>query len=89
MSVVADNFTQEVGKNYELKVSGDAKETVTKKLATKAKAIQITADDEITLKTGSAQIVMKKNGDITIKGKKIEIKGSGDVIVKGSKVQAN
>jgi type VI secretion system secreted protein VgrG len=88
-TVVGENSKVEIGKNYELKVSGDAKETVTKGLATKAKTIQITADDEITFKTGSAQIVMKKNGDIVIKGKKIEIKGSGDVIVKGSKIGAN
>jgi type VI secretion system secreted protein VgrG len=32
---------------------------------------------------------MKKNGDITVKGKKIQIKGSGDVIVKGSKIAEN
>ena len=55
----------------------------------KAKKIQITADDEISLKTGDAEIVMKKNGDITIKGKKINVKGSGDVIVKGSKIAEN
>jgi type VI secretion system secreted protein VgrG len=87
--VIGDTSKLEVGKNYEIKVAGDASESVTKKLSTKAKSIQITADDEITLKTGSAEIVMKKNGDITIKGKKISINGSGDVIVKGSKVQAN
>ena len=32
---------------------------------------------------------MKKNGDITLKGKKITIKGSGDVIVKGSQIKEN
>ena len=56
---------------------------------TKAKKIQFVADDEITIKTGKAMIVMKKNGDITIKGKKINVKGSGDVIVKGSKIKEN
>jgi type VI secretion system secreted protein VgrG len=47
------------------------------------------ADKQITLKTGSAKIVMKSNGDITISGKNINVKGSGKVILKGSKVSAN
>ncbi|HEU4618861.1 MAG TPA: type VI secretion system tip protein TssI/VgrG [Gammaproteobacteria bacterium] len=86
---VAENLRQQVGKDYELRVAGDANQNVDKKLLAKAKSIQITADDDITLKTGSAEIVMKKNGDITIKGKKITVNGSGDVILKGSKIQAN
>ncbi len=32
---------------------------------------------------------MKKNGDVTVKGKKITIKGSGDVVIKGSKIAQN
>ena len=32
---------------------------------------------------------MKKNGDITLKGKKITVKGSGDVVLKGSKIAQN
>jgi len=47
------------------------------------------ADDQITLKTGSATIVMKKNGDITISGANINVKGSGNVVVKGSKITNN
>ena len=47
------------------------------------------AADSITLETGSARIVMKKNGDITIEGKKISVKASGDIILKGSKIKEN
>ncbi|MBZ5584436.1 MAG: hypothetical protein LAQ30_19935 [Acidobacteriia bacterium] len=47
------------------------------------------ADDEIAIKTGSAQIVMKKNGDIAIEGAKLNIKGSGDIIIKGSQIKEN
>jgi type VI secretion system secreted protein VgrG len=43
----------------------------------------------ITVKTGSASIQMKKNGDITIEGKTINIKGSGNVVVKGQKILQN
>jgi type VI secretion system secreted protein VgrG len=45
--------------------------------------------DQLTIKCGSASITLKKNGDITIKGKKINIKGSGNVAIKGSKVTEN
>jgi type VI secretion system secreted protein VgrG len=55
------------------------------------------AGDEITIKTGSASITMKKDGTITIKGKditldgsgKINVKASSDVVIKGSKVTQN
>jgi type VI secretion system secreted protein VgrG len=53
------------------------------------KKIAISAGDEIVLKTGSATITMKKNGDITIEGKQITIKGSGDVVIKGQKILQN
>jgi type VI secretion system secreted protein VgrG len=61
------------------------------------KKLLIDVADEISIKTGEASIVMKKNGDITIKGKNITIQGSGkinakadgDVVLKGSKVTAN
>ena len=45
--------------------------------------------DELQIKCGKATITMKKNGDISINGKKIQIKGSGDVIIKGSKILEN
>ena len=53
------------------------------------KTISISAGDEIVLRTGSATIVMKKNGDITNEGKTIIIKGLGDVIIAGQKVLQN
>ena len=49
----------------------------------------ITIENELTIKCGKATINMKKNGDITINGKKINIKGSGDIIIKGSKILEN
>ncbi len=94
---IADNHTETVGKSMTISVDKDLKETVsgkyteavTKEYGLKAKSITMQADDQITLKTGSAQIVMKKNGDITISGKNINVKGSGNVVLKGSKVTAN
>ena len=71
---VKENITIEAGKNYTAVI--------------KKKAV-IDVTDELTLKSGDASIVLKKNGDITIKGKKITIEGSGDLILKGSKIAQN
>ena len=73
---------RQVGENDSLKVG---------------KKLLIDAGDQITIKTGSASITMKKDGTITIKGKDITIDGSGkinvkassDVVIKGSKVTQN
>lgn len=94
---VSDNATETVKKNRTLSVEKDKTEnvkgksdiTIDKELTVNAKKIQLTAKDEIAFKTGSAMITMKKNGDITIKGKKITVKGSGDVTIKGSKIKEN
>jgi type VI secretion system secreted protein VgrG len=86
---VAGDQTCQVGKDSSVSIEGKAVTKVTKEATLEAKKIMIQAQDEITLKTGSAQITMKKNGDITIKGKKITIKGSSDVVIKGSKIAEN
>ncbi len=94
---VADNHNESIGKSMTISVSKDLTETVsgqyteavTKDYSLSAKTITMEADDRITLKTGSAQIVMKSNGDITISGKNIYVKGSGNVVLKGSKVTSN
>ncbi len=75
------NLKEEIGKQHE--------ETVGKEYILKAQKIQMVAKDQILIKTGRAEIIMKKNGDITIKGKKINVKGSGDVVIKGSKIKEN
>ena len=86
---IAVNSSLKVGKDLKQDIGGDQFVTVAKSASLNAKKVQITADDEISFKTGSAEIVMKKNGNITIKGNKITIKGDGDVIVKGSKIAEN
>ena len=94
---IGEGYTESVGKDKTVSVKKNLTQEVTEKktekigkdYALKAKKIQLEAEDEVMIKTGSAQISMKKNGDITIKGKKIQIEGSGDVIIKGSKIQQN
>lgn len=45
--------------------------------------------DELAIKCGKAKIILKKNGDIQIEGKKINVKGSGNIIIKGKKILEN
>ncbi|MFL0809008.1 MAG: type VI secretion system tip protein VgrG [Agarilytica sp.] len=86
---IGTNMTVSVGKDLSETVGGKHTENVSKEYKLSAKSITLEAQDQITLKTGSAQIVMKKSGDITISGKNINVKGSGNVVLKGSKVTAN
>lgn len=94
---VGESHTESIGKNMTISidkdltesVNGKYSENVSKEYELKAKTIVMQAMDQITLKTGSASIVMKKNGDITISGKNINVKGSGNVVLKGSKVTNN
>lgn len=83
------NKTSTIKKDLKETIQSNHFETVTKDYVLKAKKIQLTASDEISFKTGSASILMKKNGDITIQGKKITVKGSSDVIIKGSNIKEN
>lgn len=60
------------------------------------KKILINAGDEITIKTGSASINLKKDGTVLIKGKDITFdfetangKADNAVILKGSKINSN
>jgi type VI secretion system secreted protein VgrG len=95
---VSKDETITIGKKQENSI-GDARNTSVSKddSLNVGKKLTIDAGDQITLQTGSASIVMKKDGTITIKGKditldgsgKINVKASGDVVIKGSKVTQN
>lgn len=86
---VKGNMTISIDKDLKESVKGAYQENVTKDYSLHAKTITMDADDKITIKTGSAKIEMKSNGDITISGKTINIKGSSNVVIKGSKVLTN
>ncbi len=78
-----------VGKDSGTTVSGASSLAVSKEHTVKAKKVTVVADDEIALKSGSAKVVIKKNGDVVVEGGKITVKGSGDVKINGSKVGIN
>jgi type VI secretion system secreted protein VgrG len=84
-------------KDRSVSVQGKSEQTVKAEHIFKAKKIDITAEDELTITVGSAKLVMKKDGSILLDGKdvdtkasgKVNIKASGDIIVKGSAVKEN
>lgn len=83
---VGSSQTTSVGSDDALNVGGNQSTTVGgNESVNVGKAFSLVAADEITLKTGSASIVMKKDGTISIQGKDITVKGSGEIEVKASK----
>ncbi|TIT31757.1 MAG: type VI secretion system tip protein VgrG [Mesorhizobium sp.] len=87
---VAGAHELKVGKKSLVQIADDSAFNVGKNYTLEAK-------DSITLKCGSAEIIMKKDGTINIKGKDISIdasgkisgKASGDIQFKGSKIHQN
>jgi type VI secretion system secreted protein VgrG len=94
---VGGSLSEQVDKNRTLKVEKDLLVSVGGKLnhavkdsyTLSAKEISLVAQEQFTLKVGSATFQVKKNGDVVIKGAKIEITASGDVIIKGSTISEN
>ena len=95
---IGGGLTLSVAKDDNVSVSGNLNVSVSKGETRQiGKKLSITADDQITLTSGSASITLKSNGDITINGANITLKGSGkiniqassDVVIKGSKVSQN
>lgn len=95
---IGENRKEQVGKNEEVSIGGDRTLQVEKNNSEDiGKKFTLVAGDEISLTTGDASIVMKKNGDIQIKGKNVTIDGSGkitikassDLVMKGSKITQN
>jgi type VI secretion system secreted protein VgrG len=87
-----------IGKDDTISVSGKVSISISKDETLQiGKKLVIDVADEITIVTGDASISMKKNGDITLKGKNITVDGSGKInvladgtaMVKGSKVSHN
>jgi len=87
---VGQNLTMDVGSNASIIIGKDATLEAGDdiRIVGGGKGV-IDIADQLTLKCGSASIVLKKSGDIQIKGKKINVKASGDIKLKGSKIAEN
>lgn len=76
------NVMLSAGKNMNLSSGKDLRVSVGKKAG-------VLVADKLTIQVGSATVTVKKNGDITIDGKKLSINASGNVTIKGSKIKLN
>jgi len=105
ITVGADQTTSVSG-NGSMSIGGDESRSVTggrttgvgkDDALTVGKNLIVSAADSVSITTGDASIVMKKDGTIFIKGKDITIEGSGainvkaskDIVMKGSKILQN
>ena len=103
---VGGNQSESVSGDVALKISKGRKTDITnaemmnvgKDMGIKVgKKFVLDVTDEITLKCGDAQVTMKKDGTITIKGKDISLTGSGkinakadgNITMKGAKINQN
>jgi len=86
---IKDNRNTKIGKDLIEDILGKHREEVKNEFTLSAKKIQLTASDEIHVKTGESELIMKKNGDVTLKCSKFTVKASGNVIIKGSKIEGN
>ena len=84
------DVSENAGKNFS--ITAGEKMTLTAGsdfLVSGGKKGVLTIKDQLTIAVGKASITMKKNGDITINGKKLNFKATGDVVIKGSKIKEN
>ena len=80
----------QVAKDDELQVQGKRIQNVNKDDSLHVKnKLEIVAGTEIVIKVGQSTITMKKNGDITIKGKNVDVKTDSNITMKGSKITQN
>jgi type VI secretion system secreted protein VgrG len=95
---IGGGFSQSVAQDHATTVGGARSASVAKDDALNVtKKLTIDAGEEILIKTGEAQLLMKKDGTIALKGKDISIEGSGkitakasgDMTLKGSKIGHN
>jgi len=86
---VSGSRTLKVGKDVTVDIGGKLDHAVGKTHTVKAKEIVLSADDELTLKVGSATVQVKKNGDIVVQGGKITLNASGDLRLKAGTIAEN
>lgn len=87
--IVAGLRSVAVGGDCTATVAGDQSEHTVGDRQIRARRLRIAIEDELALTCGKASIVLKRNGDVVIRGGAISIDGSGAVTVKGAKVKAN
>jgi len=87
--VVGSHMTERVAGNRSLTVGEELSATVKQSATVKAKTIILEADEEIILRSGSATIVLKSNGQIVMQGTNCTQLASGEIVIKGAKTSLN
>lgn len=86
----ARNITESAGVNLALSAGKHASVSAGQNFNVSAgKNASIVAADKISMQCGGVTVVIKKNGDVSIKATKLNIKASGAVTIKGSKIKLN
>lgn len=86
---VGKKRTLRVGKDLVVNVGGKLQQNVKKAYTLKAKEIILSAEDQLTIKVGSATLQVKKSGQVSLKGAKIQVTASGALALKGSPISEN
>jgi type VI secretion system secreted protein VgrG len=87
---VQRNQLVNVGANASEQVAGSVSEKIGGNLATTvATGITLTAGEQITLRTGAASMVLRKDGTVLIEGSNVRITSAGDLALKGARVVTN
>ena len=87
---IGRDHNRNIGRNFATIVSGNDSRRIAKELFFDVGSkFTIIAGDEIVIRTGQSSITMKKNGDISILGRKVNVRGRNAVNLKGKKIQNN
>ena len=87
--MVGSHMTERVAGNRSLTVGEELSATVKQSATVKAKTIILEADEEIILRSGSATISLKSNGQIVMQGTNCTQLASGEIVIKGAKTSLN
>jgi len=82
---ISNDRSTTVGRDSSLLIGRNLTEAVTQDLSMQAgHNMSVRADDQISLTTGSAMMLMKKDGTIGIDGKDVSVTASGDINIKAA-----
>jgi len=84
-TTVGKHATLATGMDYQSSSSRSVNVDIGQDLAVKArKHIAIGSGDDLALRSGSASIVMKKDGEVAIKGKDVSLEAAGKIVGKAA-----
>jgi type VI secretion system secreted protein VgrG len=80
MVTVEEDYDLTVNKSLSITITKDSREEVQEKKT-------LVVGEKLSIQCGDATIVIEKNGNITVQGKKIVVKGDGPIEIEGKKLE--